>query len=353
MNGMNLSGNPGIVQAMQMPPTFGQPPTPLTQPRIGTLQRTTGPLQPSLTRQRPSPWLFENSAWSANPARSQLSCTVRPKIRAAGPARRARAAGPRRPAAATRQSSVCGDVVGLDRAAGQVDDGGRAATSSPSPGSRAGPSRRSGCCASPGSRRRRRTCRARARRPPSARAGRSRWLVRIGWPVSGSTPIPAQCPSPLTSSLGTEPSSTSMNGSSSPGSGVEPRPHELVAGLEREHRVVQHDRRHARQRAAQQILERRVGRRRHRDRVAVAAQPAGDPEDVERTCARAGVMRRSPSPVRDPLATRVGGALDQRLEVLVEPAVEVPVAGAAGDQPGARASRASAWEIDGRSAATS
>src|SRR5689334_4361387 len=26
MKGMNLSGKPGIVQAMQMPPTFGQPP---------------------------------------------------------------------------------------------------------------------------------------------------------------------------------------------------------------------------------------------------------------------------------------------------------------------------------------
>ena len=52
MNGMNLSGKPGIVQAMQMPPTLGQPPTPFTQPRIGTLHCTTGPLQPSLTRQR-------------------------------------------------------------------------------------------------------------------------------------------------------------------------------------------------------------------------------------------------------------------------------------------------------------
>src|ERR1700751_6100205 len=28
MNGMNLSGNPGIVQAMQKPPTLGQPPAP-------------------------------------------------------------------------------------------------------------------------------------------------------------------------------------------------------------------------------------------------------------------------------------------------------------------------------------
>ena len=50
MNGMNLSGNPGIVQPMQMPPTFGQPPTPPVQPRFGTLHFTTGPQQPSLTR---------------------------------------------------------------------------------------------------------------------------------------------------------------------------------------------------------------------------------------------------------------------------------------------------------------
>ncbi len=52
MNGMYLSGKPGIVQAMQMPPTFGQPPTPLCQPRTGTLHFTTGPLQPSFTMQR-------------------------------------------------------------------------------------------------------------------------------------------------------------------------------------------------------------------------------------------------------------------------------------------------------------
>ena len=49
MNGMNLSGKPGIVQPMQMPPTFGQPPMPLIQPRLGTLHFTTGPQQPSLT----------------------------------------------------------------------------------------------------------------------------------------------------------------------------------------------------------------------------------------------------------------------------------------------------------------
>ena len=50
MNGMNLSGKPGIVQPMQMPPTFGQPPMPSIQPRLGTLQLTTGPQQPTFTR---------------------------------------------------------------------------------------------------------------------------------------------------------------------------------------------------------------------------------------------------------------------------------------------------------------
>jgi hypothetical protein len=31
------------VQPMQMPPTLGQPPIPLIQPRLGTLHITTGP----------------------------------------------------------------------------------------------------------------------------------------------------------------------------------------------------------------------------------------------------------------------------------------------------------------------
>ena len=50
MKGMNLSGKPGIVQPMQMPPTFGHPPIPAIQPRLGTLQLTTGPQQPTFTR---------------------------------------------------------------------------------------------------------------------------------------------------------------------------------------------------------------------------------------------------------------------------------------------------------------
>ena len=40
--------------------------------------------------------------------------------------------------------------------------------------------------------------------------------VVIGWPLSGSTPNPAQWPSPLISSLGTDPSSTRTNGSRRP-----------------------------------------------------------------------------------------------------------------------------------------
>src|SRR5271165_2695334 len=65
MNGMNLSGNPGMVQPMQMPPTLGQPPIPAIQPRLGTLHCTTGPQQPSLTRH-----CGEHILWQRPPARN-------------------------------------------------------------------------------------------------------------------------------------------------------------------------------------------------------------------------------------------------------------------------------------------
>src|SRR4029453_6202375 len=61
MKGMNLSGNPGIVQPMQIPPTFGQPPMPLIQPRLGTLHLTTGPQQPSLTMHLGEPYSVAKS----------------------------------------------------------------------------------------------------------------------------------------------------------------------------------------------------------------------------------------------------------------------------------------------------
>src|ERR1700750_71654 len=38
------------------PPACGHPPTPLTQPRLGTLHLTTGPQQPSLTRHLAEPY---------------------------------------------------------------------------------------------------------------------------------------------------------------------------------------------------------------------------------------------------------------------------------------------------------
>ncbi len=50
MNGMNMSGKPGMVQPMQIPPTLGHPPMPRIQPRLVTLQLTTGPQQPTFTR---------------------------------------------------------------------------------------------------------------------------------------------------------------------------------------------------------------------------------------------------------------------------------------------------------------
>ena len=64
MNGMNLSGKPGMVHPMQMPPTFGQPPTPLIHPRLGTLHLTTGPQQPSLTMHLGDPYSVAKSPCS-------------------------------------------------------------------------------------------------------------------------------------------------------------------------------------------------------------------------------------------------------------------------------------------------
>src|SRR5262245_15434352 len=64
MKGMNLSGNPGIVQPMQMPPTFGQPPRPFIQPRLVTLHFTTGPQQPIFTRHFGEPYSCAKSPCS-------------------------------------------------------------------------------------------------------------------------------------------------------------------------------------------------------------------------------------------------------------------------------------------------
>src|ERR1700737_5672342 len=69
MNGMNLSGKPGLVQPMQIPPTLGQPPTPLIQPRFGTLHLTTGPPHPSFTMHLGEPYPVERPPCCYHPLR--------------------------------------------------------------------------------------------------------------------------------------------------------------------------------------------------------------------------------------------------------------------------------------------
>ena len=59
--GENLSGNPGMVQPMQMPPICMHPPMPLTIPRSAMLHWTTGPQQPSSTRHSLSPYSWANT----------------------------------------------------------------------------------------------------------------------------------------------------------------------------------------------------------------------------------------------------------------------------------------------------
>src|SRR4029079_2678515 len=86
MNGMNLSGKPGIVHPMQIPPTFGQPPMPAIQPRFGTLQLTTGPQHPSLTKHFGEPSSYAKLPTSQYITRTQPSWTVVPNNHVGRPA---------------------------------------------------------------------------------------------------------------------------------------------------------------------------------------------------------------------------------------------------------------------------
>src|ERR1700722_6941431 len=92
---------------MHIPPTFGQPPTPLIHPRIGTLHRATGPLQPSLTRQRGSlPYSVANFPCSVYPARLQLSRVVRANSQVGRSSSSSDGGGASPPRCSTRYSSV-------------------------------------------------------------------------------------------------------------------------------------------------------------------------------------------------------------------------------------------------------
>ena len=124
--------------------------------------------------------------------------------------------------------------------------------------------------------------------------------------------------------------------------GVYERAHEPGSGLERKHRVVEHDRRHSRHRPAQQILEAWARRRGHRHRIAVAAESAGDPDHVTelRAPAAGAVTRVAQRSARGRATAGSRGREIARacarsaLHMVIEAAVQVPVTGAAGDQPG-------------------
>ena len=126
-----------------------------------------------------------------------------------------------------------------------------------------------------------------------------------------------------------------MNGSSRPASASYQALHEVLAGLDREHRVVERDAGHPRQRPVEQVLERRPRRRGHRDRVAVAAEAAGHPDDVhgellgrrlargELDAAHARALSRSARSIRHAMWCAGGPVEDQPVRL-------------AGDEPGAR-----------------
>ena len=191
MNGMYLSGKPGIVQAMQMPPTFGQPPTPLTQPRTRDVALHDRPLAAELDEAAVvvavlggEVALLGEAAAVAVLADRALEQPRRPQCVVERDHRRE---------AAELQHEVqqrLGRVVRLRRAAGDVDDR-DAGLRLPVPAEVVGaaPSRPSGCSSSPGCRRRWRRCRS-ATTAAAFGARRSiHSFVVIGWPVSGSMPM--------------------------------------------------------------------------------------------------------------------------------------------------------------------
>ncbi len=140
-----------------------------------------------------------------------------------------------------------GDAVGLDRATGEVDDRDPAAGCPAVAEVVAQPHRAGGVAAH---RRDPAVRGARAERQHggglAAPAGRSTCMSGSAGRSRDRSPKAAQWPSPLIGSFGTEPSSTSTNGSSRPAAASPERAHELLAALEREHRVVDRQPRHSR-----------------------------------------------------------------------------------------------------------
>ena len=287
MNGMNLSGKPGIVQPMQMPPTFGQPPTPLIQPRLGTLHFTAGPQQPSLTMHFGRAVLGGEVALLvvAGPV-AALVHGVRRTARWAAARRRAGSSAPARwPCRAGRSASRTGCPAGSGSRA-RRRSGCRPWTSSPSPGSRARPSRRSGCPAI-------------AWMPPyvaqvptaTTAGGLGRQPVEPlagGHRLAGRRVVAEPAPVALVVQLlvGDRPLDDQHERLELAAVGLEEPLEEVVgaagrAALEVDQRPVHGDLGQARQGAERDLLDAGLGRGGQRDGVAVTAESGVDPQDVD------------------------------------------------------------------------
>ena len=248
------------------------------------------------------------------------------------------------PSCSTRREQRLGDVVGLDRAAGQVDDR-DAQARRPAPAQVVAQAHGAGRVVA--HRRHAAVGRARPdghdggrlrRQPVDPGAGGDR-LAALG---VDAEPRPVALAVDLL--VGHRALEHEHEGVEAPALGVVPGAHELVAVLEGEHRVVDDDGRRARDRAREQLLERRAGRRRQRDGVAVTAQPARHPHHVDQLALAAPLARgelRLQHQARAGARDRRGGlgrdgvpALGEAREVVVERAVQVPLVAAAGDELG-------------------
>ena len=193
MKGMNLSGKPGMVQPMQMPPDVRAAAHAVDPAPLGDV---------ALHHRAPAAELHDALGRAvlggevallvvAGPVAALVHGGAEQPRAAAGP-RRGGSSGPGRwpGRAGTGGSRTC--CPGGPGSRARTRWGGRPWTSSPSPGSRARPWRRWGCRPWRGCRRRWRRC----RRPRTARAlgarRSSHSLVVMGWSVSGLLPNPHQ-----------------------------------------------------------------------------------------------------------------------------------------------------------------
>ena len=125
--------------------------------------------------------------------------------------------------------------------------------------------------------------------------------------------------------------------------GCVPGPEVVVADVVGEKRVVEGDARLAGDRAAQQLLQARAGRGGQRDRLAVAAEPARQPQDVNDQALDIGaVAREIDRPPHAPTAASVSsswrapGSMGERGEMLGCGALQVQRAVSIRDEPGLR-----------------